>query len=343
MQSSDEEDTRRRLESFLRSQLDGVSDLQLSELSRTSHGYARENWLFDADWTDATGQALHAELIARRDPQASLLVTDRRTEFALLQALEALPRLRAPRVRWLDADGHYLGRPSLVMDRLRGECDWFVLNGPRPLEERVTLARELLALLAEVHRTDWRALGLDGVLPAPDGKPALSEVARWTSLLHDHALVSYPELTYVVSWLIRNAPAAERVVLVHADFKPGNVLVVDGRVNALLDWEIAHLGDPMEDLGWITNPYRVNEQQIPGVWTREEIIAAYQDLTGLEVDPLSLLYWNVFANFKLAVIAVTGLKPFLEHGGSRVYWGPAEFLDMTLDLMGQHRHARVPS
>ena len=146
---SELDDVATRLRRFAESQLPGVDDLQIDDLRRTSAGFSRENWVFDASWTGGDGVAVHEPLIMRRDPVGSVLDTDRRQEFAVLQALEgtAVP---APRVRWLDPDGDALGRPSVVMVREEGNCDWFVLSGDRSLDDRVAIAHRFLDLLATI-------------------------------------------------------------------------------------------------------------------------------------------------------------------------------------------------
>jgi aminoglycoside phosphotransferase (APT) family kinase protein len=293
---------------------------------------SRENWVFDASWR-AEGGRVSEPLIVRRDPAGSVLDTDRRVEFAVLKALEPT-EVRAPRARWLDADGRWLDRPSIVMVREEGECDYFVLNGTRPLEERVALAEQFLDLLVAVHQVDWRARGLDRVLPDPGRYGSLAAVDHWEGELRRHQLEPLPELEVVIAWLRARAPAASATVLVHGDFKPGNAQLSADDTAVMLDWETAHLGDPVEDLGWVTNPLRRREHQIPGVWTGQELVERYTSLTGLAVSPDSLRWWNVLANFKLAVISLTGLAAFVDGTYDRAHQLPAALVALMLDLMG---------
>src|SRR5439155_19631788 len=100
-----------------------------------------------------------------------------------------------------------------------------------------------------------------------------------------HQIEPHPELDVVAAWLRSNAPRPQTTVLVHGDFKPGNALLRGDRIAVMLDWETAHLGDPLEDLGWITQPVRAREHQIPGVWEREQIFERYTARSGFTVDP----------------------------------------------------------
>lgn len=327
------DDIGQRLEQFLASQLGADSDVRVHDLRRTSAGFSRENWVFDASWRDGSGGMVAEPLIMRRDPVGSVLDTDRRTEFAVLEALEST-EVPSPRVRWLDADGEWLGRPSVVMVREDGECDWFVLSGSRSLEDRVAIAQRYLRLLASIHTLDWRAAGLGAVLADPGPGASLAAVEHWASELRRHQVEPHPELEVVLAWLTANAPESQTTALVHGDFKPGNALMRGDDIHVMLDWETAHLGDPIEDLGWITNPVRAREHQIPGAWERQQIIEHYTAATGYHVDDAVLLWWNVLANYKLSVITLTGVGAFVDGRFDRIHQAPLGLARVMFDMIG---------
>ena len=304
------DDVRHQVERFLGDQLGADATPRVTGVERVATGRSRENWLFDATWRSERG-TISESLIVRRDPLGGLLETDRGAEFAVLASLTqtAVP---APHPRWLDRTGEALGRPSLVMVRERGECDYFVLNGERPLDERVDLAHRFCELLAEVHRVDWRASGIDTFLDDPGPNAALTELAHWEAILARDQLEPYPELELAARWLRSNAPESPRTVLVHGDFKPGNVLLDDDGIVALLDWELAHLGDPHEDLGWVTQPLRTREHLIDGAWERQDLFTYYEQVTGTEVDRAAVTWWNALASYKTAVMQTSGLRSYIE-------------------------------
>jgi aminoglycoside phosphotransferase (APT) family kinase protein len=322
-----------RLRAFLEEQLGASSALRIDGLRRTSSGFSRENWVFDATWTEASGGPVTEPLIMRRDPVGSVLDTDRATEFALLRALEGT-EVPTPVVRWLDADGVRLGRPAVVMRREEGDCDWFVLNGSRPLEVRLAIAGRFLDLLASIHLVDWRALGLGAVLDDPGPAGATTAIDHWERELRRHQIEPHPELEVVLSWLRVHAPAAQHTVLVHGDFKPGNALLRGDDIGVMLDWETAHLGDPLEDLGWITNPVRSREHQIVGSWERGHILDRYRAVTGFDVDEESVRWWNVLANYKLSVITLTGSEAFVDGRFDRVHQTPLGLYRVMFDMIG---------
>ena len=318
---------------FLTSELGSDADVVVADLSRVTTGRSRENWLFEAHWTEARGR-VSEELIVRVDPDGGLIETDRSVEFAVLQALEPTS-VPAPRVRWLDADGSRLGRPSLVMVREPGECDYYILGDEsRPAATRADLARRLCELLAEVHRVDWRKAGLGRVFHDPGPAAAAAAVDHWEDILRRDQLEPYPELELAARWLRAHAPRSPRTVLVHSDFKVGNVLLDShDQIVALLDWELAHLGDPHEDLGWVTQPLRTREHYVPGSWERDELLGHYQEIGGFPVDPVAVHWWNVMSCYKTAVMQSSGLRSFVEGRSDELYLPTTAVLGTLLDLV----------
>ena len=306
-------------------------DFSFNGVERAAGGLSRENWSLDASWVDATGEQSY-RLMLMRDAAGTLLSTNRQREFAVLKALEATP-VPAPKAHWVDPDGRWLGGPSLVMDRMPGACDYLVLNGDRPLAARLNLAQAFIDLMARIHAVDWRERGLGSVLEVPTGAPSRVELAHWEAEYRRVQLEPHPELDYVLGWMRRSAPDAEEIVLVHGDFKPGNALIAGEHISAKLDWETAHLGDPLEDLGWVTNPVRKREHQIAGAWEREQIVAAYRRLTGRRVDEAALRWWNVFSCWKLAVIQLTAVSEFVAGRYNRVFQTPTWLYRPMFQLM----------
>jgi aminoglycoside phosphotransferase (APT) family kinase protein len=104
------------------------------------------------------------------------------------------------------------------------------------------------------------------------------------------------------------------VVLVHADYRTGNLLVDDGRITGVLDWEMAHLGDPMEDVAWAcVRIWRwAGDARIGGIMLREDFYRRYEEAGGLKIDEESVRFWEVLGNVKWAVICLTGARSFTD-------------------------------
>lgn len=302
----------RRLRAFLIAQI-GDPKLTISGLHRSGNGSSRENWPFDVEWSE-DGKVVHRSLLLRRDPPSSVVDTGRATEFALLKALEPTP-VPTPTVHWLDDSGEELLRPSMIVDRHPGRAHRAVLRDKNPLDlrptQRVELAQSLCDLLASVHAIDVDSAGLRTILPDSGSNPALSELDHWERNLTESELEPQPTLRWTLRWLRdRTPPPPARHVLVHGDFRPANVLVHEGKVRLLLDWELARLGDPLDDLGWYCAPLYEREHFIPGVWEQDDFLRRYTELTGTPIDPGALLFWQVLAMFRLAVIALQATRIF---------------------------------
>lgn len=325
---------RAQLDAFFAQLYDPAGRPAVKRLERMAGGgRSRENWVLDLSWPEnGPHLAGDEELIIRRDPIGGLVETDRSTEFRLLRALQASD-VPAPAVRWLDAEGKSFSRPTLVMERRTGRSDYYVINGDLPLEERVGLAQELCRLLGRVHGFDWQSARLDDVLPDPGEKAAAAELDRWEEVFRRDQVEAYPEIDLIFLWLRDRAPIAPQRVLVHSDFKPGNVLLDGTSVAALLDWELAHIGDPIEDLGWMVQPLRHREHLISGSWERDDLLRLYQEATGRAVDEAGVDWWAAFATLRTAVMQVSGLRSYLDGRSTEPYRPTRKVLRTLLDLV----------
>lgn len=312
------------LEQYLKMRLGGeeergAEDLTIDGLVRAGGGSSRENWPFDVRWQHA-GESRVLQLLLRRDPDSQVVDTERSVEFDLLTALRDTP-VPTPVVRWLDDSGSSLGRPSIIGDRYQGDAHRSLLTAKDPLglgvDGRIRIAKELASVLADIHAIDIRATGIDEVL-AKLSRTAEGELAYWESELGRAEREFHPELRLAASWLRRHLPAPpERTVLVHGDYRPANMLIRDGHIEVVLDWELAHTGDPLDDLGWYTTPLYRGEHLIAEQWTLEDFIAEYSSQSGIAVDADVLKFWQVMAMFRLSVMAVSGIRAFIEEGSAR--------------------------
>jgi aminoglycoside phosphotransferase (APT) family kinase protein len=211
----------------------------------------------------------------------------------------------------------------MIVERRRGAADRGVLRDTDPLgigeEARLTLAGELADLLASVHRVDVDERGLTSVLPDPGADPAGAELDRWLAELDRIEREPQPALRFAARWLRDHLPPPpERITLVHGDFRPANVLVHDGRLEVLLDWELAHLGDPVDDLGWYTCSIYSREHFLARRWERGDFLERYAVAAGIEVvNPERLHFWQVMSTFRLAIMALTGVANFLDGSTDR--------------------------
>lgn len=310
-----------RLQQFLTARIGEDATVSVSGLQRSGQGSSRENWPFDASWREADGRTVHKQLLLRRDPPSAVVDTGRALEFELLKALDSTS-VPAPVVYWLDDRGTELLRPSMIVERYSGSADRAVLREKNPLRlpdsARARLARRLCDVLADLHMVDLDASGLRRVFPVLDATPAEQELVRWERNLSAAELEPQPVLRWSLRWLWDHLPPPPvRDVLVHGDFRPANVLVDQGEIRVLLDWELAHLGDPLDDLGWYCAPIYTNEHFIPGTWAQEDFLRRYTERTGVTVDPRALRFWQTLTVFRLSVMALQGVRIFCEGASDR--------------------------
>jgi len=222
-----------------------------------------------------------------------------------------------PRVHWCCTDPAVLGAPFFLMDRIAGETlPRRLLRDPEYAVARAGMAPALGAILARIHSIDTERpeLAALGAAQAGVGSARL-EIRRIVEAVERLAVEPHPVLDLAARWLEARAPEPRRRVLVHGDYRVGNVMFDASGVRAILDWELVHLGDPVEDLGWLcVRAWRFGNDALPvgGVGTREELVRAYEAAGGDPVDREALRYWEVSGNFKLALVFISQFRAWLD-------------------------------
>lgn len=302
-----------RLLAYLRLRMPDADDLAVTGIARIAGGASRETWSFDARWQH-NGDTVERAFILRRDPPASLLDGNNDLEFELYRAM-ANSGIPVPPVYWIESDGAALERPFFVMGRVPGATDARTLvTSPQYADARATITRQKAEILASIHSVDIGGLrALDR--PASAAESARHEIARWEATLRADTLEPQPVLEMAFSWLKRHTPPPpERLTLVHGDYRTGNFLYDESGITAILDWEMAHAGDPIEDLGWLMiKSWRwAGDDRVGGLCSRDEFIALYEQAGGAKVDPDALKFWEVFGNVKFATLFLTGTKSIIQ-------------------------------
>jgi aminoglycoside phosphotransferase (APT) family kinase protein len=294
--------------------------VRVANLARKSGGGSRETWLFDAEWLE-DGKTHRRSLVLRRDPTASLLDSDREREFRLLECLQGSD-IPVPRVEWFERSSDWLERPFFVMERAPGAPTPPTFPSVSDVAQREQAARDFVAILARIHRLDWAALGLE-FLPGVEARPpAEVQVETWRQVYAQERQAHEPLIEVAFQRLLRTLPATDRVTLVHGDFRSGNYLLDDaGRITAMLDWEMAHLGDPMEDLGWACMKFWSGGGRVCGLLERREFLRRYEDTSGIAVDATRVAFYELLGNIKMAIICMTGMRSFAEGRSSDAVLG----------------------
>jgi len=299
----------KKLTEYLASVMPGAEGLEVSGLSGVAFGASRESFTFDASWEEGGEKKAQAMVLRRDLPTGLLDHIPRETEFKILKSLEDTG-VPAPRVFHCESDPKVLQRPFIIMERVDGlvtQAFQKILGGVPAKREKI--ATQYVEILAAIHNLDWKARGFD-FLDQGDGEKSYAdrELAKWGAILDDVMLEPDPVLTEARIWLRENAPADVETCLVHGDYKMDNVMYKKDEIVAIFDWEMATLGDPHDDLGWVCMRYYEVEGLIQGIMDRDWFIETYQRISGRKVDPARLRYWQVFSNVKMAAITLTGAQ-----------------------------------
>jgi len=271
---------------------------------RLSGGASQETWSFDIVHP---GGEIGA--ILRRAPQGYGAAPVRAAGLnaeAVLMRLAHSAGVPSPRVLHVLQPQDELGC-GFIMERVEGETiPRKILRDEEFAQARPKLARQLGKVLAGIHGLELARL------PDLRRMTAAKEIAE---LEQDYRGFDWPRPVFELAlrWLRERDPGpSAEVTLVHGDFRHGNLIIGPDGVRAVLDWELAHLGDPMEDLGWIcVNSWRFGEIDRPvgGFGTRQELFAGYEE-AGRRVDPERVKFWEVMGTLRWGVICCGMMQRF---------------------------------
>ncbi len=298
-----------RLAQYLSGKLGSV--VTVTGLARIAGGASRETYRFRAHYAGA-----ERALILRRDPPASLIETERSAEFRAYQAFHTLG-LPVPEPIALELTGEALDRPFFVMEEIEN-CAVGSILSPDPYgANRDKIGTQLFAALGRIAKADPQALGLsdfDGVHDVTQSWR--HELARWEKVIDEDEREPQPIARAAIRWLRQHPPpAAQKICVVHGDYRTGNFLHdTDGNIRAILDWEMAHLGDPLEDLGWALDPlWSHGDPSHPaGTIARDEALHIWERESGLAIDPAALAWWEIFASLKGLAIWISAANEYAE-------------------------------
>ena len=260
-----------------------LDDAEIHDLHRLSGGASRETWRFTAN-----GRALILQRQRAGDERDMLIEAG---------VVAAARRGGVPVPELIDARRRDDGMAFMVLEAIDGETiarkiqrdDAFASARPR-------LAEDFGHALAKIHALD------PAQLPELE---ATDQLAYYTDVL-DSLGRPHPVLELVRNWLLDTRPETRQLAVVHGDFRLGNVIVGADGLRAVIDWELAHLGDPMEDLGWLcVKAWRFGGRPpVAGIGEYDTLFAAYEEAGGQPVDPVAVHWWEVLGTWKWAIMCI---------------------------------------
>ena len=325
------------LQRALSTSFPGLSALE--HTARLSGGASQETWSVDAVTSAET-----VPLILRRSPGGAPRPqgigsnsVPLETEAIVIEAAR-LAGAAAPRVRCVLEPDDGIGS-GYVMDRLAGETiARKILRDEEFDAVRPQLARQCGEILARIHAVDVEPL--KGVLNVVDG-PA--QLRRYRDL-YDAYDYPHPVFELAFQWLEPRLAKSDRRTLVHGDFRHGNILISPNGVVAALDWELTHIGDPLEDIGWIcTNSWRfgIAEKVVGGFGDLQDLLAGYESAGGGSIDPESVRSWIVYGSLKWGIMCMSMYQGFRADGSVERAAIGRRSSETEIDLVNLIIHGRL--
>jgi aminoglycoside phosphotransferase (APT) family kinase protein len=264
---------------------DVLGATSVSDLTRLSGGASRETFRFVADGRPLILQRQRGGDIRDMGVEADVLRAARNAGVPVAEVVAN------------SAEPSTIGSAYMVLSAVDGETiARKILRDDEYAIARTHLTRHFGRALAQLHR-----IPVDAV----PGLPTQDQVSMYRAAL-DTTGQPHPTFELAFKWLEAHRPEARPPTFVHGDFRLGNIIVGPDGLAAVIDWELAHLGDPMEDLGWLcTKAWRFGSPlPVAGVGGYQELIEAYEEASGVAVDPDELLWWEVVGTLKWGIMCI---------------------------------------
>jgi aminoglycoside phosphotransferase (APT) family kinase protein len=290
----------------------GLGDCAITDVRRMAGGASKEQFSFELV---ADGRRPE-RLVLRMDPLESIVETCRYREDEVFAALRGV--VPTPTTRFLDGDGTHLGRPGIVTGFIDGvtkpPTSGAAVSGVGTTftpEWREKIKDQFVDNLARLHAFDLKNADLPHFRAptAHAAQAALWQVNWWSRVWRDDHFDPYPLMTLAEQWMRDRLPQTDDLVLLHGDYRVGNFLfdAESGQFNAVLDWELAHIGDFHEDLGWFTQRLFMGvdehgNEACGDLVGKEDLVAGYESATGRTVDRRKLAYYELLSAYKCAAM-----------------------------------------
>ena len=272
---------------------EALGDVKINDLQRLSAGASRETWAFTAVSSDESQRLI----LQRHRSTASELRTGLDEAMLLRHARNG--GVSVPEIVASDnSDANPIGAPFTVSRRITGESiPRKILRDDAYVEARQGLVADFGRELAAIHRLDMTSL---------DQIATIDDPLAVQRTLYEAFEDPHPVFDLAFRWLAERRPRARQAGVVHGDFRMGNVLVDNSGLAAVLDWELAYLGDPAFDLGWlVARAWRFGgEGEVGGLGTRSELLDAYQAHGGSAISLEELHWWEMLACLRWGVVTM---------------------------------------
>lgn len=315
VQRTDPQEKRDRLEAWVSTKLPSAQDISMSELEKVAGGYASEIHFFDLSWREGADQKME-RLVIREEPMVFRVFPEYQLdrEFNTIRCLQDSD-IPVPKVYWLETDDAVIGAPFFIMERVDGRIldpQQFGDEPGGPLheatpEERREMFHHAVETMAKINSIDCTRIGHSYAGAPQNGREALDQSIDFYRSMADWAAVEpRPLIDGAFDWFDKNRFNPGHLSLCWGDARLGNLMYRDGRIAAVLDWDMTYIGVPETDLAWylavdwLTGDSGLRGARWEGIPAREETIQAYEGALGRKLD--DFFYHEAFAFLKLGII-----------------------------------------
>lgn len=330
-QKEEKPDLQAILPAWLKTKMPDAKNLNISDLETPGMGLSSETYLFDMSWEES-GQQKTKGIVLRAAPRDVKVFPEYEIghQFNIMRILKDTD-IPVAKMLWLEEDLSVIGSPFFLMEKLEGDVpqDFPSYHGSGMYfeatpEQRTKMWWGTLDNIAKIHKLDWQGLGFSFLGAPGEGTDAVDrQLAYWDNYLNnwlkDGPEESHPTMETALSWLKENRYTPERLTLCWGDARIGNTLYSrpDRDVLAIMDWEMAFIGDPECDLAWIITLDKQHSEgyglaKLPGTPEDEEVVQRYEKLTGWKVK--NLFYNEILATLRYGMTVIAVLKKFIKQG-----------------------------
>ncbi|MDX9787601.1 MAG: phosphotransferase family protein [Desulfobacterales bacterium] len=314
------------IEGLLRSEIDG--EFRLSEPSWLTGGASKLQMAFKLTWQQPGVGRVSTPMVLRMEPAESINETSRLREFQIIKAFEG--HIPVPPVYGIDEEGKYLPYPAIIygfipgVTKPSGGAGTVSGVGTQFTPEiRSKLIPQFITYYTQIHRYDWRQADLGAFDVSAPGTQAAEWQLNWLERLwEEDSNEDVPLLRLAIAWMRKNMPPAETISVIHSDYRTGNYLYTehDCQITAILDWELAHLGDRHEDIAYTFQKVFGNMDAdgktflVCGLMTESEFYEAYEKASGVSVNRKAVDFYRIMGSCKAAVYTL-GTNYRISRGG----------------------------
>lgn len=266
-------------------------------VKKMSGGAIQENWLIKDN---------SFALVLRKNAETSVSVSsDREQEYLLLSRLYELG-IKVPKPYYFQKYPNFLNSEFFIMEKISGLAEGHKLVRIPEEKKRQDITEDIARTLAHIHKIESDSR-LTELFDKPDKDDYLKNKLQYFKSQLDLIQNPRPILEYAISWMASNLPKVDNLVLIHGDFRIGNIMIEDDHVSGVLDWEFAQWGDRREDIGWLTAKcwrFGQDDYVSGGIGSYKSFAKAYAEVCDVYIPEFELKFWHVLSHVRWAIIAI---------------------------------------